>query len=77
MLMRHPTAPNSTQFINHAAGRVGSSNHSLPIMCLGPDSSLAGAGGAGRTLSVLPPLALNFSIEVGAFLLLNTCQACV
>ncbi len=48
------------------AGRVDSANHSLPIMCLGPDSSLAPAGGAGRTLSVLPPLALNFDIQVGA-----------
>ena len=46
------------------AGRVGSSNHSLPIMCRGPDNSFSAGGGTAGALSVLPALPLTFDIEV-------------
>lgn len=44
-------------------------NHSLPIMCSGPDGSLGGgAGGSDRTLSALPPLPLKFNFQACACL---------
>ena len=53
--------------VNLVAGKVGSANHSLPVMCHGPDASLAGgssSGGSIKTLSTLPPLPINFDIQV-------------